>query len=39
VAARRAAGADKIHTVPAKHFLQEDQTPAIAEHIVRMVTA
>jgi pimeloyl-ACP methyl ester carboxylesterase len=38
-AARRAAGADKIHTVPAKHFLQEDQAPAVAEHIARMVTA
>src|SRR5215470_17306261 len=38
-AARRAAGADKIHTVPAKHFLQEDQAPAVAEHIARIVTA
>ncbi len=36
-AARRAAGADTIHTVPAKHFLQEDQAPAIAGHIARMV--
>ena len=27
-AARRAAGLDEIHTVPAKHFLQEDQAPA-----------
>jgi pimeloyl-ACP methyl ester carboxylesterase len=32
-AARRAAGTSKIHTVPAKHFLQEDQAPAVAEHI------
>jgi pimeloyl-ACP methyl ester carboxylesterase len=31
--ARRAIGADRIHTVPAKHFLQEDQAPAIAEHV------
>ena len=26
-------GLDQIHTVPAKHFLQEDQAPAIAEHV------
>lgn len=26
--ARRAAGLDEIHAVPAKHFLQEDQAPA-----------
>ena len=32
-AARRAAGIDEIHTVPAKHFLQEDQAPAVAQHI------
>ena len=38
-AVRRAAGADKIHTVPAKHFLQEDQAPAVAEHIARIVAA
>jgi pimeloyl-ACP methyl ester carboxylesterase len=38
-AARRAAGADKIHTVPARHFLQEDQAPAIADQIARMVAA
>jgi len=38
-AARRAAGADKIHTVPARHFLQEDQAPAIAEHIARLAAA
>jgi pimeloyl-ACP methyl ester carboxylesterase len=31
--ARRAAGLEQIHTVPAKHFLQEDQAPAIAEQI------
>jgi pimeloyl-ACP methyl ester carboxylesterase len=34
--ARRAAGLDEIHTVPGKHFLQEDQAPAIAEHIARL---
>jgi len=38
-AARRAAGADKIHTVPARHFLQEDQAPAVAEHIARLAAA
>lgn len=31
--ARLAAGLDAIHTVSAKHFLQEDQAPAVAEHI------
>jgi pimeloyl-ACP methyl ester carboxylesterase len=31
--ARRAAGLSEIHTVPAKHFLQEDQAPAIAAHV------
>ena len=34
--ARRAAGLDEVHTVPAKHFLQEDQAPAIAEHIAQL---
>lgn len=31
--ARRLAGLEQIETVPAKHFLQEDQAPAVAEHI------
>ena len=31
----RIAGLDTIHRVPAKHFLQEDQAPAIGEHIAR----
>jgi pimeloyl-ACP methyl ester carboxylesterase len=31
--ARRAAGLDQIHTVPAKHFLQEDQARAVADAI------
>lgn len=35
-AARRAAGLQQIHTVPAKHFLQEDQAPAVAQHIARL---
>jgi len=30
-AARRAAGLDSIHRLPGKHFLQEDQAPAIAD--------
>ena len=34
--ARRAAGLDEIHTVPAKHFLQEDQAPAIAERVAAL---
>jgi len=34
--ARRAAGLDEIHTVPAKHFLQEDQAPAVADHIAEL---
>ena len=38
-AARRAAGVDKIHTVPAKHFLQEDQAPAVAQFIARLAAA
>ena len=33
---RKAAGLDEIHTVPAKHFLQEDQAPAVAEHVAQM---
>jgi pimeloyl-ACP methyl ester carboxylesterase len=36
--ARRAAGLDQIHTLPAKHFLQEDQAPALADHIARLAT-
>jgi pimeloyl-ACP methyl ester carboxylesterase len=34
--ARRAAGLDEIHAVPAKHFLQEDQAPAVAERIAAL---
>jgi haloalkane dehalogenase len=30
---RRAAGLDEIHRLPAKHFLQEDQAPAVAERV------
>jgi pimeloyl-ACP methyl ester carboxylesterase len=31
--ARRLAGLEEIHTVPAKHFLQEDQAPAVAQYV------
>jgi haloalkane dehalogenase len=34
--ARRAAGLDSIQTVPAKHFLQEDQAPAVADYVAEM---
>jgi pimeloyl-ACP methyl ester carboxylesterase len=33
---RRAARLEEIHTVPAKHFLQEDQAPAVAEHVAAL---
>jgi haloalkane dehalogenase len=33
---RRIAGLDQIHTVPAKHFLQEDQAPAVADRIAAL---
>jgi len=32
--ARELTGVDEILEVPAKHFLQEDQAPAIVEHLV-----
>jgi pimeloyl-ACP methyl ester carboxylesterase len=31
--ARRAAGIDQVHTVPAKHFPQEDQPATVADHV------
>ena len=34
--ARRATGVETVHAVPAKHFLQEDQAPAIAERIAAL---
>ena len=34
--ARRAAGLSEIHAVPAKHFLQEDQAPAVAERVAAL---
>jgi haloalkane dehalogenase len=34
--ARRAAGLKEIHAVPAKHFPQEDQAPAVAEYVARL---
>jgi pimeloyl-ACP methyl ester carboxylesterase len=37
--ARRAAALDEIHTVPAKHFLQEDQAPAVAERVASLAAS
>jgi len=34
--ARRAAGLERIEALPGKHFLQEDQAPAIAERVRRI---
>lgn len=34
--ARRVTGLDEIHTVPAKHFLQEDQPAAIAVRVAEL---
>jgi haloalkane dehalogenase len=33
---RRAAGVEQIHRLPAKHFLQEDQGPAVAELVATL---
>ena len=35
--AREIADVETIHTVDGKHFLQEDQAPALADHIARLV--
>jgi haloalkane dehalogenase len=37
--ARRAAGLEEIHVLPAKHFLQEDQAPAVADRIAAIASA
>jgi len=37
--ARLAAGLDEIHALPAKHFLQEDQAPAVAERVAALAGA
>ena len=37
--ARKAAGLEEIHTVPAKHFLQEDQAPAVAERVAALAAS
>ncbi len=34
--ARRVAGLDRLETVPAKHFLQEDQAAAVAEQVAQL---
>lgn len=36
--AKRVTGVE-LHAVPAKHFLQEDQAPAIAEHVATLARA
>jgi haloalkane dehalogenase len=35
--ARRTTGVDVIHRLPGKHFLQEDQAPALAELVAALV--
>ena len=35
----RAAGVEAVHTLPAKHFLQEDQAPALARMIAERAAA
>lgn len=35
--ARAAAGLARLHTIPGKHFPQEDQAPAIARQIAKFV--
>jgi pimeloyl-ACP methyl ester carboxylesterase len=37
--ARRIAEVEKVHALPAKHFLQEDQAPAVADRIARLAGA
>jgi len=34
--ARAAAGLQSVATIPAKHFPQEDQAPAVADHVARL---
>jgi len=36
--ARRSAGVERVHGLPGKHFLQEDQAPAIAEQVRRIAS-
>lgn len=35
--AREAAGLDTVHPLPGKHFLQEDQAPAIADRVASFI--
>ena len=37
--ARAAADVDRIHELPGKHFLQEDQAPALAERVAALADA
>ena len=39
MAERRKRVIAQIHTVPAKHFLQEDQAPAVAQHVADLAAA
>ncbi len=39
LAAQRATGAPQIHLLPGKHFLPEDNAPAIADLVARLVEA
>lgn len=34
--AKRIVGAENFHPVPSRHFIPEDQSPAIAEHVARI---
>lgn len=36
---RRAAGVEEVQTVPAKHFLQEDQAPAVAARVAGLAAS
>ena len=36
--ARQAAGVDRIHVLPGKHFVQEEQAPAIAERVAAIAS-
>ena len=38
-AAKRIARAENFHRVPGRHFIPEDQSPAIAEHVARIADA
>ena len=37
--ARQSSGVDRVHSVPGKHFLQEDQPEAVARHVAELAGA